>query len=90
MKIKKGYELMRFSLMTFMCELPLLLEGEWTEEKSSRILQLISDAGKAGYTGVDLVAETLKRIGRERIERALKEQHLELTSVICVGRLADQ
>ena len=37
---------MKLSLMTFMCELPLLLEGSWSEEKEGVVRKMLHDAAE--------------------------------------------
>lgn len=80
---------MRLSLMTFMYEIPLLLNGPWDEEKSAAIENLLSMAGKAGFTGVDLNYQTICQMTDERVKKILQTNHLDLTSIICMGHLAN-
>ena len=80
---------MKLSLMTFMCEIPLIMEGEWTDEKTARVEEVIRQVSETGFTAIDITDNTVNFIGRERIKDLLAGLGLEVASLICFYRLSD-
>lgn len=80
---------MKLSLMTFMYEMPLLMEGEWAEEKSSRIEDLAAYAAMAGFEGIDLTMASVEKMTVPRVQKLLQKYGLSLASLICFAALGE-
>ena len=57
---------MELSFMAFMKEIPLLMEGDWSEEKSRSMESLILQVKETGFTGIDLTKATIDHMTPER------------------------
>ena len=80
---------MKLSFMAFMYEMPLLMEGPWTEEKNLRIEELFGYAAKAGFEGIDLTMASVEKMTLPRVKDNLAKHGLSLASLICFAALGE-
>ena len=80
--------MMKLSLMTFMCEMVLLMGGASKEEIQIEVEKILSDTHDAGFTLVDMTEKMIHEVGEEKLQEFLNEYQLALNCLICMADFA--